>query len=961
MPKSKTEDLGLFVLSTGIDPVIDIVAIHGLNGHREKTWTTVDGTLWLRDLLPTSLPHARVLTYGYDADTQSYECVSTQTMRRHAEGLARALSRERKEVPRRPIIFIAHDLGGIILKWALVICHNQSLTSKGELRDVLVSTHAILFFGTPHSGMEGTLLGTINRLAAAFMKTTDIIIKDLKSHSSELENIQSLYIAASETIQSIFFCEEYETTIDGKGENVRVPYHSAVIAGDRNAIAVVLPADHQNLVRFQTIESNDYKTVLYYLKDHFDNALQSVHGKFITEDRLRVVAKGGTIPQSADMSYIFQLPMVAFVPSSVHNTCLEGTRQAVLEAISQWANDDTSGKPIFWLCDIAGSGKSTVAMSAAERWKKEGILGGQFFFSIASSEGSTTEKFCSTIARELAQRIPDAASHVAEAVKRNPAILGCPSDEQFRTLISDSVQHRQKPVIFVIDALDECKSQQQRKEILKTLTDAVKESRCFRIFITSRPDPVIQEALEPISIRDRLTDGLTDRLHNTNYPDNMDDVATYVHQSLDNVLPPEKRHRLVEKANGLFIWASTVCRILQDKTTIIDPDRIYDRLLSIDQPGAIDGVYDLLFERAGQASKAVIHQMLAILLIAFEPLTVSDLDDLVKHAGIGGSAKALMQILGSALKEDPTTRLIHFRHPTFVEYLRRRRIIPNVDGLTEFNVNASNVHGQLASWCLKCLVSPTDGLKFNICQIESSFYLNRQIPDFDTRVSNFISRRLLYASSHWSFHLAETNDSWRQQSEQQLQRVIRSPYPLYWMEVLSASGGVIRAISGLRSIARYHSLEADTRNRITDMRRFMITFLVPLQESAAHIYISGIPFSPRKSHLHMDAAVKYTKTLKVARGHAEAYPEPPQRLDGHDDSVMAVSFSPDGHRIVSSSSDKTVRLWDVETGQQLGKPLQGHTGSVTSVALSPDGLRIVSGSHDHTVRLWDAQTGRPMG
>ena len=48
------------------------------------------------------------------------------------------------------------------------------------------------------------------------MKTTNVILKDLRAHSSELENIQSLYVAASEKISSIFFCEEYQTPVDGK-------------------------------------------------------------------------------------------------------------------------------------------------------------------------------------------------------------------------------------------------------------------------------------------------------------------------------------------------------------------------------------------------------------------------------------------------------------------------------------------------------------------------------------------------------------------------------------------------------------------------------------------------------------------------------------------------------------------------------------------------------------------------
>jgi tricorn protease-like protein len=64
-------------------------------------------------------------------------------------------------------------------------------------------------------------------------------------------------------------------------------------------------------------------------------------------------------------------------------------------------------------------------------------------------------------------------------------------------------------------------------------------------------------------------------------------------------------------------------------------------------------------------------------------------------------------------------------------------------------------------------------------------------------------------------------------------------------------------------------------------------------------------------------------------------------------------FSPDGRRILSVSADKTARLWNVETGEQIGLPLTGHTGVVSGAAFSSDGRRIVTASWDKTVRLWD--------
>jgi hypothetical protein len=84
-------------------------------------------------------------------------------------------------------------------------------------------------------------------------------------------------------------------------------------------------------------------------------------------------------------------------------------------------------------------------------------------------------------------------------------------------------------------------------------------------------------------------------------------------------------------------------------------------------------------------------------------------------------------------------------------------------------------------------------------------------------------------------------------------------------------------------------------------------------------------------------------------------------LSGHGGDLSGAAFSPDGKRIVTASKDNTARLWDVETGKQIGEPLTGHSEGVISAAFSPDGKRIVTGSVDNMARLWDAGTGKEIG
>ena len=84
-----------------------------------------------------------------------------------------------------------------------------------------------------------------------------------------------------------------------------------------------------------------------------------------------------------------------------------------------------------------------------------------------------------------------------------------------------------------------------------------------------------------------------------------------------------------------------------------------------------------------------------------------------------------------------------------------------------------------------------------------------------------------------------------------------------------------------------------------------------------------------------------------------------QTLVGHSSRVTTVSITPDGSKVISGSYDNTIKIWNINTGEEL-KTLNGHSSSVTAVSITPDGSKIISGSYDNTLKIWNINTGEEL-
>ena len=142
--------------------------MHGLGGKPQETWTgkgKKKDVFWPAQLLPEFVEDekVRILVYGYDADVAVIGGVGVTKDRihQHGENLLADLTADRQlqKASERPIVFVGHSLGGIVIKRALTISNETMGEHTEHLRSIFVSTYGIIFLGTPHLGADVALWG----------------------------------------------------------------------------------------------------------------------------------------------------------------------------------------------------------------------------------------------------------------------------------------------------------------------------------------------------------------------------------------------------------------------------------------------------------------------------------------------------------------------------------------------------------------------------------------------------------------------------------------------------------------------------------------------------------------------------------------------------------------------------------------------------------------------------------
>ncbi|RDW58801.1 hypothetical protein BP6252_13277 [Coleophoma cylindrospora] len=131
---------------------VDVIAVHGLGAHPEETWKDKSsGCNWIQDesMLPKAIPNTRILRYGYDANWGGEDPIKSKLPDMARDLLADLKTEaERQDHPRRPLVFICHCFGGLIVEKAIFIAR----THKSKYPEIFKSCRGLVLMGTPHRG-----------------------------------------------------------------------------------------------------------------------------------------------------------------------------------------------------------------------------------------------------------------------------------------------------------------------------------------------------------------------------------------------------------------------------------------------------------------------------------------------------------------------------------------------------------------------------------------------------------------------------------------------------------------------------------------------------------------------------------------------------------------------------------------------------------------------------------------
>jgi hypothetical protein len=526
--------------------------------------------------------------------------------------------------------------------------------------------------------------------------------------------------------------------------------------------------------------------------------------------------------------------------SSVDVPCLPGTQQRILKEIQHWTESPDS-KPILWLEGMAGTGKTSISLTVAQALHerqsftsgtpkpRSAFLGATFFFKQGDITRNNTSEFFTTIAQCLASCLPDLKIHIANAIDNISGIETKGPQQQFKELILEPLLLLDEKtfvplrLIVVVDALDECvnKDAEALLGMLANIGDLRQVQ--LRFLFTGRGKAHIDRAFRSLP-GDLYYPMTLEKIESTSEEEQPNDISLYISHTMGEIakkngvsadwISQAEIRRLTDKANGLFIYATTACRFL-DSDYFTDQEYRDEQLKLIfndewETEGpqqTLDSIYTKVLEFADMKAShkslrdrvySSISKILGFIAVLFRPVSVVTLSELLpmKRDQLNGILKQLHSIVSVPVDETFPIVLIHLSFRDFILSEKRSQGLP-------FRVENLPMHRELLNRCLQTMSS---SLRQDICDLSLPGALASGVTS--SQIETCIPPYLRYGCRYWVDHLANIceNHTYTMESftVDQVNQFLRVKL-LFWLEAMSLMkeiSSVIPIINKLQNLIK---------------------------------------------------------------------------------------------------------------------------------------------------------------
>jgi len=510
------------------------------------------------------------------------------------------------------------------------------------------------------------------------------------------------------------------------------------------------------------------------------------------------------------------MPYAAGAGLNTQKLCLEGTRSGILGDIMDWINNGDKDTRVYWLHGTAGSGKSAIAHTIADRFRRFGRLGSFFSFDRNEAAEQRHKKIFATIAQDLANCDPQLRKALATTIHHNTSLKNTPDVlRQWEELIVKPARAMSEamagPIVIVIDALDESGDVESRRHLLRIL--AGKQASAgghitslpphFRILLTSRPLSDISNAFKGVTHvrRESMETILSTESDIRRYVSNqLSEAGLRTAQVRDFAGP------LAQKSGSLFEWARLACAHVNGENYAGVGLTVEERFAAIVNRGGgvllLDDMYKFtlgtIFPPQQPQREICIgrfRSVMAQILGTMEPLSLTSLESMRRHFADhqGSDIHSIVGPMGALLSgiTDPSVpiRALHASFPDFLTDSGRSG---------EYFIDVPSVHRNLAFSCFGVMKNE---LQFNICRLPSSYLPNSSVPDLDDRIKKYISPELAYSCRFWTVHVCNT--SFNMPVANAVRELFSDKGLLFWFEALSLFKSINTCASSLSSLIQW--------------------------------------------------------------------------------------------------------------------------------------------------------------